>query len=45
MTFRAKASVVRLLITIAFVLLAGTALSAQTRTYNFMPGTDFSKQK
>ena len=43
MTFRAKASVVRLLITIAFVLLAGTALSAQTVTYNFMPGTDFSR--
>jgi hypothetical protein len=43
MTFRAKASVVPLLITIAFVLLAGTALSAQTVTYNFMPGTDFSK--
>jgi hypothetical protein len=43
MTFRTKASVVRLLITIGFVLLAGTTLSAQTVTYNFMPGTDFSK--
>jgi hypothetical protein len=43
MNLRTKASIVRFLFLVGFVLLAGTALSAQDVKYNFMPGTDFSK--
>ena len=45
MNLRTKSSVGRLLFLIGFVLLVGTALSAQDVKYNFMPGTDFAKYR
>ena len=43
MILKTKRSVVRLLVLIGLVLLTGSGLRAQQVTYNFMPGTDFSK--
>jgi hypothetical protein len=43
MSLRTRVSVVRLLVLVGLALLAGTSLMAQQVTYNFMPGTDFSK--
>ncbi len=43
MKLKIKSTVGRILLLIGFVLLLGTALSAQDVKYNFMPGTDFSK--
>lgn len=43
MNLKTKGSVVRLLVLIGLVLMAGSGLRAQQVTYNFMPGTDFSK--
>jgi hypothetical protein len=43
MNLKTRINVDRVLFSIGFALLAGTALSAQDVRYNFMPGTDFGK--
>jgi hypothetical protein len=43
MNFRTTGNIVRLLVMVGLLLVAGGVLVAQQVHYNFMPGTDFSK--